>query len=103
MKRALAAAALALLVAGPAPAQQATPANGVLLVARPDMQDPNFARTVVLVTQADDGHTLGVVLNRPTAARHGASRCGSAARCSSAASSRCSPPTRRPPRGRSAC
>lgn len=71
MSARLAAAALALLTAcAPAAAQQLEPANGVLLVARPDMRDPNFARTVVLVTQAKDGHTLGVVLNRPTDARH---------------------------------
>jgi putative transcriptional regulator len=71
MRRVLCAAALGLLVAsGPAVAQQAQPANGVLLVARPDMQDPNFARTVVLVTRAGEGHTVGVVLNRPTPARH---------------------------------
>jgi len=69
MRRWLRAAALALLLAG-APALAQTPANGVLLVARPEMQDRNFARSVVLVTQADDGHTLGVVLNRPTPARH---------------------------------
>lgn len=71
MKSRLAAAALALLCAvAPSAAQQAQPANGVLLVARPDMRDPNFSRTVVLVTQAEDGHTVGVVLNRPMQARH---------------------------------
>jgi len=74
MRAFLAAAALALLLAAaPAAAPQAPPAqpaNGVLLVARPEMRDPNFARTVVLVTQAEDGHTLGVVLNRPTHERH---------------------------------
>ena len=71
MSARLAAAALALLAAcASAAAQQREPANGVLLVARPDMRDANFARTVVLVTQAGDGHTLGVVLNRPTHARH---------------------------------
>ncbi len=40
---------------------------GQLVVATPLLQDPNFARTVVLLLQADaeDG-ALGVVLNRPT-------------------------------------
>jgi putative transcriptional regulator len=37
----------------------------VLLVAKPGMPDPRFRETVVLVTQAPDGHTVGVVLNRP--------------------------------------
>lgn len=40
--------------------------NGILLVARPDMADPNFRETVVAVTRAPDGSTLGVILNRPT-------------------------------------
>lgn len=40
--------------------------NGVLLVAKPDMTDPNFRETVVAVTRAPDGSTLGVILNRPT-------------------------------------
>ncbi|MGQ0631459.1 MAG: YqgE/AlgH family protein [Sporichthyaceae bacterium] len=39
---------------------------GQLLVASPDLDDPNFARTVVLLlSHAPDG-SLGVVLNRPT-------------------------------------
>lgn len=40
--------------------------NGALLVAKPDLLDPNFMQTVVLVTQRPDGSTVGVVLNRPT-------------------------------------
>ena len=40
-------------------------ANGVLLVAPSELVDPNFARTVILVTLAEDGSALGVVLNRP--------------------------------------
>ncbi|POM25170.1 hypothetical protein BTM25_38130 [Actinomadura rubteroloni] len=40
---------------------------GLLLVATPQLEDPNFKRTVVLVVEHDaDGGTLGVVLNRPT-------------------------------------
>lgn len=59
-----------LLAAAGALAQQHEPANGVLLVAKPELDDPNFARSVVLVTQARDGQTLGVILNKPTPARH---------------------------------
>ena len=65
--------ALALLLAlacGAALAQQHEPANGVLLVAKPELQDPNFGRSVVLVTQLADGQTLGVIVNKPTPARH---------------------------------
>ena len=35
-------------------AQQSLPANGLLLVAKPSLADPNFARTVVLVTHEPD-------------------------------------------------
>jgi putative transcriptional regulator len=44
--------------------------NGVLLVAKPGLVDPNFSQTVVLVTQAADASTVGVILNRPTPRRH---------------------------------
>jgi putative transcriptional regulator len=40
--------------------------NSLLLIAKPSLVDPNFQRTVVLVTQADDASTVGVILNRPT-------------------------------------
>lgn len=59
-----------LLAASGALAQQHEPANGVLLVAKPELDDPNFGRSVVLVTQREDGQTIGVILNRPTPARH---------------------------------
>jgi putative transcriptional regulator len=65
------AALLALLLAGAsALAQQDAPANGVLLIAKPGVDDPNFGRSVVLVTQTKDGETLGVILNKPIPARH---------------------------------
>ncbi|HEX2651838.1 MAG TPA: YqgE/AlgH family protein [Burkholderiales bacterium] len=62
-------AALLLALALPASAQQDQKPNSLLLVARPDLPDPNFARTVVLVTQTEDGSTVGVILNRPTPLR----------------------------------
>jgi putative transcriptional regulator len=42
------------------------PAAGSLLIASATLLDPNFARCVLLVLDADEGGTLGVVLNRPT-------------------------------------
>jgi putative transcriptional regulator len=39
--------------------------KGQLLVASADLHDPNFHRTVVLVTEHGDDGALGVVLNRP--------------------------------------
>lgn len=69
MRRGIAAALLLALVLALAPsarAQQHLPANGLLLVARPTLNDPNFSRTVVLVTQTEDAGTVGVILNRPT-------------------------------------
>lgn len=38
---------------------------GRLLVASPQLLDPNFVRTVVLILQHHDEGALGVVLNRP--------------------------------------
>ncbi len=49
-----------------AAAQPAERPNGVLLVAKPSLTDPNFQETVVLVTQTPDAQTVGVILNRPT-------------------------------------
>ena len=40
-------------------------ARGVFLVARESMPDPNFARTVLLITEYRDTGTVGLVLNRP--------------------------------------
>ena|SRR5258705_11232264 len=48
----------------------AEPPNALLLVAKPGLVDPNFSRTVVLVTQAEDASTVGVILNRPSSVRH---------------------------------
>jgi putative transcriptional regulator len=68
MVRLLAVLALAL-APGWAMAQAAPRANGLFLIAKPSLTDPNFARTVVLVTQAEDASTVGVIINRPTRLR----------------------------------
>lgn len=59
---------LAILLAVPCcvSAQQDQPPNGLFLIAKPELLDPNFARTVVLVTQTEDASTVGVIINRPT-------------------------------------
>jgi putative transcriptional regulator len=36
-----------------------------LLVASPQLLDPNFARTVVLITEHNDEGAMGIILNRP--------------------------------------
>ncbi len=61
-----AAFAFALLAAVPFVRAAQTPAQGKFLVASPEMKDPNFAKTVVLLLRSDDGGTLGVIVNRPT-------------------------------------
>ncbi len=60
---------LALAVGAPALSQQNLPANGLFLIAKPGLIDPNFAKTVVLVTQTEDASTVGVIINRPSALR----------------------------------
>ncbi len=65
MLRALA-AGLAIVASPAAGAQQPAPANGLFLVAKPGLVDPNFSRSVVLVTQTEDYRTIGVIINRPT-------------------------------------
>jgi putative transcriptional regulator len=60
----LAAAVIACFSAAPAAAQSLT--TGSLLVAAPELSDPMFARSVVLVLRHDDQGTIGIVINRPT-------------------------------------
>ncbi len=51
-------------------AAETTLANGVFLVAKPELLDPNFRETVVLITQPEvGGGPLGVIVNRPLDAR----------------------------------
>jgi putative transcriptional regulator len=48
---------------------ESTPSSvgkGVLLVASPSLQDPNFRQAVVLVVEHGSGGTVGLILNRPT-------------------------------------
>ncbi len=42
--------------------------RGKLLVASPALADPNFNRTVVLITEHGDDGAMGIVLNRPAEA-----------------------------------
>ena len=64
-------AIMALLAAAAGQAQERDAPNGLLLVAKPGLMDPNFRETVVLVTQTPDYSTVGVILNRPTPVTHG--------------------------------
>jgi len=43
--------------------------RGKLLLAGPALKDPNFDRTVVLITEHTDEGAMGLVLNRPSEAR----------------------------------
>ncbi len=61
---------LGALACAAAQAQEPDAPNGLLLIAKPGLLDPNFREAVVLVTQAPDYSTLGVILNRPTALTH---------------------------------
>lgn len=63
---------LALWLPALCAAQPQEAPNGVLLVAKPELLDPNFRETVVLVTQAGDFSTVGVILNRPLPVKHAA-------------------------------
>jgi putative transcriptional regulator len=40
--------------------------QGQLLVSSPSLVDPNFVRTVVLITEHTESAAMGLVLNRPT-------------------------------------
>jgi putative transcriptional regulator len=57
-------ALLALSLALPLYAQ--APAKGRLLVATPDLQDPDYRESVVLLLHHDENGTIGVTINRPT-------------------------------------
>lgn len=40
--------------------------RGQLIVASPELEDPNFQRTVVLITEHGEEGAMGIVLNRPS-------------------------------------
>src|SRR5439155_4584609 len=40
--------------------------RGKLLIASPTLVDPNFARTVVFITEHNEEGAMGIVLNRPS-------------------------------------
>src|SRR5918996_1180376 len=45
--------------------------RGKLLVASPALVDPNFARTVIFITEHNEEGAMGIVLNRPAEATVG--------------------------------
>jgi putative transcriptional regulator len=55
----------AALPSGPEEAPAEASLAGQFLVAAPEMGDPRFERTVVLITQHDKTGALGIVVNRP--------------------------------------
>jgi putative transcriptional regulator len=59
-------ALLSAAVAKPEGGQPATSLAGQLLVAAPEMGDPRFRRTVILIIQHNKNGAMGIVLNRPT-------------------------------------
>lgn len=46
-----------------------TPEKGKVLVSEPFLNDPNFKRTIILLTEHSDEGSVGFVLNKPTAFR----------------------------------
>ena len=54
------------LLAMPAQAAPGDPAKGKFLVADRGLLDPNFAETVILLLDYDEGGAMGVVINLPT-------------------------------------
>jgi len=55
-----------LAVAKAAPTPDVSPAKGLFLLARRNLPDPNFRRTLVLLLRHGETGTLGLVVNRPT-------------------------------------
>jgi putative transcriptional regulator len=41
-----------------------SPLKGKVLIASPSLQDPNFARSVVLIVQHDENGAMGLIINR---------------------------------------
>jgi putative transcriptional regulator len=53
----------------PGPPPQSDSLAGQFLVAAPEMRDPRFFHTVILIVQHDQGGALGIVINRPIGER----------------------------------
>ena len=69
LKRELLALCALLLFGGmswTAPTEDAKPLTAILLVARGELRDPNFADSVVLVMNNLGPAPVGLVVNRPT-------------------------------------
>jgi len=50
--------------------KEATPVPGDLLIAAPELRDPNFRRSVVFIcSHSDEEGTFGLILNRPLSAK----------------------------------
>lgn len=43
-----------------------TPAKGKILISEPFLNDPNFKRTIILLTEHNEEGSVGFVLNKPT-------------------------------------
>ncbi len=57
---------LAMLFCSVATAQEAQEPNTVILVAAPNLAEPVYRQTVLIVTAIEGGRFIGVMLNRPT-------------------------------------
>ena len=64
--QALAACLVLFALACPASAGEAKPLTTILLVARPELRDPNFGDSVVLVMNNIAEAPKGIIVNRPT-------------------------------------
>jgi putative transcriptional regulator len=71
-------AALTLLLIAAAPRDADRKLEGQLLVASPEMGDPRFARSVILVVRHDKNGAFGLIVNRPLDERDYADLLGSA-------------------------
>jgi putative transcriptional regulator len=65
----LAASVLAAAAPGPGQAPGGESLAGQFLVATPEMGDPRFAETVILMVRHDETGALGIVINRPVEER----------------------------------
>ena len=66
MARALCAFLLLFAMSWPACADDAKPLTTILLVAKPELRDPNFGDSVVLVMNNIAPAPAGIIINRPT-------------------------------------